>query len=410
MSRWILIVASIAAVSLVTACTAEVGVAGEGDGTQTFKTFSTNGVVGMALQQVVLKRAEGIARQNRPYVFNGVQDCYGYVRQVWNAILTDGSAHTEDFYPKSYNRSRWLYSGGLPVADAPNSNWVYFSTGSVLLPGDVLSTDRGHRWGSNWHGGIYAGKTSAGHRQWDNSPYSGNGAYNRPLYSGFRYYYKPTHDLLAKSSQPAPTPPSGYKFIISRHSGKCLEASSAAGAAQIWQATCKSTPAQHWKPESVGEGYYRFISELSGKCLDIFPGTLAQGAQLKQWDCNYYKPQSFKMLQADPQHVTLVARHSGKCLDVYDWLLSDEAKVVQWSCHGGNNQQWRLSTSTNSTQNVTCPPAGTSWSNPAVLGDLAGKSCSYTCWGKGSFYNRCGTGRWQFCHPNGKFAACQWMQ
>jgi hypothetical protein len=191
------------------------------------RPYSTNGLVGTALQQAVLKRAEGIAPWNRPYVFNGVQDCYGYVRQVWNAILFDGSTHGEDYHPKPYNRGRWLgVAGGLPVADAPSSSWVTFSNPSQLLPGDVLSTAQGHFWGGSWHGGIYAGMTAAGHRQWDNTPSGSSGAYNRPLWSGFRYYYRPTHELLAKTAQLAPAPASTFQTLVSRHSGKCLEASS----------------------------------------------------------------------------------------------------------------------------------------------------------------------------------------
>jgi hypothetical protein len=38
----------------------------------------------------------------------------------------------------------------------------------------------------------------------------------------------------------------------------------------------------------------------------------------------------------------IVARHSGKCLDVYEWSLADGARVVQWDCHGGANQLWYL--------------------------------------------------------------------
>jgi uncharacterized protein YraI len=150
--------------------------------------------------QTVLARAEGIAPHNRPYVFNGVQDCYGYVRQVWNAILFDGSMHSEDFYPNGYNKSRWLgVAGGLPVGDYPSSNWVYFSDPNVLLPGDVLSTHQGHAWGDTWHGGLYAGVSNGEHRIWDNSG-SWNGAYNRPFYWGFHYYYRPTHHMLAGGS------------------------------------------------------------------------------------------------------------------------------------------------------------------------------------------------------------------
>jgi hypothetical protein len=182
------------AFATLTACTGELG-GGEpsGDG----RRAASSGPQGASLQAIVLERAAGIAPQNRPYVYNGVQDCYGFVRQVWNAVLHDGGGHPEDYYPNAYNRARWLgVAGGLPVNDAPSSEWVYFSDPAVLLPGDVLATHQGHAWGNTWHGGIYAGQSGGLHYQWDNTIDSLNGAYKRRLWSGFRYYYRPTHERL----------------------------------------------------------------------------------------------------------------------------------------------------------------------------------------------------------------------
>lgn len=155
---------------------------------------------GEQLQKMLKERMDGIAPHNRPYVFNGVQDCYGYCRQVWNAVLYDGGAHEEDYYPNSYNTSRWLnVSGGLPVADAPSSNWALITDYNDLVPGDVLSTHQGHAWGAHWHGGLYYGKVNGVHYVLDNSKRGNkNGAYVRTFYTGFKYYYKPTHNMLTK--------------------------------------------------------------------------------------------------------------------------------------------------------------------------------------------------------------------
>jgi hypothetical protein len=152
------------------------------------------GVCGTRLQQMVGSRCELIAYWNRPYQYDGVGDCYGYCRQVWNAILADGKEHAEDYYPNKYDKKRWIdFKGGIPVNSYPDTNWVYFSSTKVLAPGDLLATDQGHFWGANWHGGIYAGNGN----NWDCSKHDGlNGAYQRPLFSGFHYYYKPLHELL----------------------------------------------------------------------------------------------------------------------------------------------------------------------------------------------------------------------
>ncbi len=166
----------------------------------------SEGNYGAVLQEKVRQRADGIMEFNRPYKFDGVSDCYGFVRQVWNPILADGSIHSEDFNKDYNNNSKKLerinITGGLPVASYPDSDWVKITNLNDLCIGDVLATHQGHKWGGDWHGGIYAGKDVNGnHLVWDCSS-SKNGAYKRGFYSGFKYYYKPIHDVLAKSISP----------------------------------------------------------------------------------------------------------------------------------------------------------------------------------------------------------------
>ncbi|MCY1023214.1 hypothetical protein [Pyxidicoccus sp. MSG2] len=158
---------------------------------------------GVGLQRKVMERASGIMAQNRPYIFDGVQDCYGFVRQVWNALLADGGTHPEDYSPNAYNRARWLgVSGGLPVADYPSADWEAITDWNELVPGDVLSTHQGHAWGDQWHGAIFGGRGADGaFYVYDNSS-SMNGAYFR-VYTGFAFFHRPIHNLLI---QAAPTP------------------------------------------------------------------------------------------------------------------------------------------------------------------------------------------------------------
>jgi hypothetical protein len=174
--------------------------------------------------------------------------------------------------------------------------------------------------------------------------------------------------------------------------------------AQVWQSACNDSAAQRWRPEATGSGGHRFVSELSGRCLAIPAGSGAQGTRLQLWGCNGQSAQRFKLYLAGDGHVSLRPECSGLCVDVGGWSTGDQAQVIQWSCHGGNNQLWRLS---GVAKDVSCPPAGTTLSKPSTLGDLAGQSCSYTCWGSGNLFNRCAVGHWQFCLPEGRFAACQ---
>src|ERR1043165_3079637 len=118
--------------------------------------YGTYGVNhGVNLQRRAMMRAAGLAPQNRPYVFDGIQDCWGYVRQVWNALLSDGNTHGGDYSPTCAvtqggttefvngrsDRRFWLtLSGGMRVADAPSADWLPITDPNILAPGDALST------------------------------------------------------------------------------------------------------------------------------------------------------------------------------------------------------------------------------------------------------------------------------
>jgi hypothetical protein len=201
-----LLASAIGLLSMMSGCTSAAGTAGTTQPSaatislqQRIARLAKSGISGVVLQNMVMARCAGIAPWNRPYRFNGVGDCYGYCRQVWNAILADGSPHSKNYYPHRYNPKQWInLPGGLPVNDYPDPNWIRFSNPDVLVKGDLLATAQGHFWGPNWHGGIYAGN---GHN-WDCSKLNGlNGAYKRPLFKGFHYYYQPLHKLLVSSWQ-----------------------------------------------------------------------------------------------------------------------------------------------------------------------------------------------------------------
>ena len=127
---------------------------------------------------------------------DGVKDCYGYSRQVWNAILYDGSVHSEDYDINTYSYTRadyWLgIAGGIPVNTYPDSRWYTISSlGGVssLLPGDLCGTTQGHRWGMDVHYGIYAGKAGGSNMCWQcGGGY--DGAYYTPFYTGWTWYFE----------------------------------------------------------------------------------------------------------------------------------------------------------------------------------------------------------------------------
>lgn len=223
---------------------------------QRINTLVANNKCGYILQDMAMNRCAGIAPWNRPYMGDGVKDCYGYARQVWNAILFDGSVHSEDYSNYSYDRARyWLgIAGGIPVNTYPDGNWSTISSlGGVgnLLPGDLCGTVQGHRWGMDVHYGIYAGKDASGNHMCWQCGGGYNGAYKTPWYS-FSWYYRPLHNALA-------TPPAGDIIIDNTNAKFSCSAnwSTGTGAGKYgsnyrWRSTAAVSDMATWTPGATG--------------------------------------------------------------------------------------------------------------------------------------------------------------
>lgn len=113
------------------------------------------------------------------YRFDGVNDCYGYVRRVWDPLLKERD------------------QAALPVADYPSRDWSPIASWDALRPGDVLATHAGHKWGADWHTGFYAGTDERGVRMIVDNSGSVGAVSKRPAPPGlFKFYYRRTHELL----------------------------------------------------------------------------------------------------------------------------------------------------------------------------------------------------------------------
>ena len=62
---------------------------------------------------------------------------------------------------------------------------------------------------------------------------------------------------------------------------------------QLWTFGGNGGTNQQWRPESLGNGRWRFRARHSGRCLDVPGASTAAGVQLQQWDCNGTGAQSF---------------------------------------------------------------------------------------------------------------------
>jgi hypothetical protein len=121
--------------------------------------------------------------------------------------------------------------------------------------------------------------------------------------------------------------------VTSGMSGKCLDdytGSTANGTiADLWD--CNGTAAQNWTPVNG-------TLQVNGACLDIIgSGSTANGTLVDIWACNGGANQQWVA-----ENGTLVNPQSGKCLDDPGFSTTNGTQLDIWTCNGGVNQNWAL--------------------------------------------------------------------
>ena len=136
---------------------------------------------------------------------------------------------------------------------------------------------------------------------------------------------------------------SAWYVLVNRNSGKALDVYnlSTADGAPIKQWSRNNGNQQQWQFTSVGNGYYKVKSRLSGKVLDVTGKSTADGAIIEQWADNGGANQQFSVQTIDG-YIQLIARVSGKAVEVSGASTADGGNVVQYSDWNGTNQQWQL--------------------------------------------------------------------
>ncbi|TQM85272.1 glucose/arabinose dehydrogenase [Saccharothrix saharensis] len=169
---------------------------------------------------------------------------------------------------------------------------------------------------------------------------------------------------------------SAWYVLVNRNSGKVLDVygRSTAEGARIAQYTRNDGAWQQWQFVDSGGGYYRIRSRHSGRVLS-FPST-ADGAGLVQTTYAGLAGQQFRLADTTGGSVRLLNRAGGKAVSVLDNSTADGARVVQLPDTGGVGQQWQLvrlgadttppTTPANPrTSNLTCTGVTFSWSASA---------------------------------------------
>jgi hypothetical protein len=133
-----------------------------------------------------------------------------------------------------------------------------------------------------------------------------------------------------------------WYVLTSRHSGKALDVYnlSTADGAGIVQYTRNDGAWQQWQFTDAGSGWYKIRSRHSGKVLEL--PNANDGTQLVQNTDNGSTRQQFTLKDSAGGHVRLINRHSGKALDVWEWSTADGGIISQFADADGYNQQWQL--------------------------------------------------------------------
>ncbi|GIE95119.1 pectate lyase family protein [Paractinoplanes rishiriensis] len=171
--------------------------------------------------------------------------------------------------------------------------------------------------------------------------------------------------VLATSSQAATVDTSAQYVFVNRHSGKAMDLWewSTADGGQIRQFTRTDATNQQFQFVSVGSGYYQLRNRHSGKVVAVPNAT--DGAQVVQATASSDNKQHFALRDSADGYVRFISRHSGKALDLWEWSTADGGIVSQFGDLDGFNQQWQLIRVGGGTTNPPTNP-------PPSSGGLAG--------------------------------------
>ncbi|MGW2218236.1 non-reducing end alpha-L-arabinofuranosidase family hydrolase [Nonomuraea sp. NPDC001684] len=150
--------------------------------------------------------------------------------------------------------------------------------------------------------------------------------------------------VAAQPADAATVDTNAWYVLVNRNSGKALDVYnlSTADGGRITQWTRNNQNQQQWQFVDSGGGYYRIKSRHSGKVLDVYNFSTANGGSIVQWTDLNGANQQWKLTDSPDGYVRLISRHSNKALEVQGASTADGANIVQYDDWGGANQQWQL--------------------------------------------------------------------
>ncbi|GAA3421534.1 RICIN domain-containing protein [Streptosporangium vulgare] len=140
-------------------------------------------------------------------------------------------------------------------------------------------------------------------------------------------------------------PPTGLTTVISRNSGKCVDARAAATAngTVVQQYACNGSTAQLWQFQPTSGGYYRVNNgNNAAQAWDVTNVSTADSAPVQLWSYSGGNNQQWQAVEETGGFYHFVNRHSGKCLDVPGASIGDSVQLQQYTCNGTTAQSFSL--------------------------------------------------------------------
>jgi trehalose utilization protein/ricin-type beta-trefoil lectin protein len=153
---------------------------------------------------------------------------------------------------------------------------------------------------------------------------------------------------LGGATQPPPDPvisPTAWYAVANRGSSKCVDARSAATAngTAIQQYTCNSTLAQQYRFAPTSGGFARIDNRGNpAQVIDVSNTSTADNAALHLWAYGGGANQQWQPVAETDGYFHFVSRLSGKCLTVPNGSTADGVQLVQLTCDGSASQSFRL--------------------------------------------------------------------
>lgn len=147
--------------------------------------------------------------------------------------------------------------------------------------------------------------------------------------------------ILIESAPPAPVIfADGTYKITAKHSGKALDVYgfSTANGAIVHQWDYFGQTNQKWRVRRQTDGSYRLTAVHSGKVLDAAGAGTANGTRIWQYTWNGSCAQKWRIENRSDGAKTVRSKCSDKVLDVSGNSQANGAILQLWTAHGGDNQ------------------------------------------------------------------------